>query len=66
MNWNNVTIRQADSLTHTEFMVSNEGTAFPNSNYEIALRWEKEGLLDPISQALMDAIVARRGKVKGG
>ena len=49
-------IVQKDGITHTIFMVLDEGRAFPESNYEIAKGWQEAGLLDEHSEMLMRLI----------
>ena len=59
-----VIIKQKDFVTHTIFMYGGGGVTFPDSNYEIAKRWQDQGLLCESSEMEMEAIEKTREKEK--
>jgi hypothetical protein len=51
-----VTIRQKESNTHTNFLLTSSGAPFPEENYNLAREWMEQGLLDDECTAFIKTI----------
>jgi len=51
-----ITIRQKDSIIHTKFIIAGSGEPFPEDNFDIAVEWMTQGLLDDQTCSILKKI----------
>jgi len=57
-----ITITRKSGRTHTIFTVFKDGSCLPEENYQTALIWDKDNMVNYIDAMILDGIKYRRLK----